>query len=147
MPWASLFHLLKEDRKCAMCKKIRNTWHVIDRLVSQALLNLFALDHHLKEHSAMLSDSLKWGCFDRQNQLPLTITVCRCNDLYCSFRQQDRQCSVKLSFLFSLIQSPHCQPAVSIPKPLLPHNLAIIIFVLQRTCSSDTFHCCLQLHL
>lgn len=64
MPWAPLFPLLKENR-CAVCKKIRNTRHLIDRLVSQALLKLFALDHHLKEHSAMLSDSLKWECFDR----------------------------------------------------------------------------------
>lgn len=103
------FRLHREDRRCAMCEQIRNTRHVIDRLVSQALLRLFALDHHLKEHSAMLSDSLKWGCFDRQNQLPQTIAVCRCNNLYCNFRQQDRQCSVKLSFLFS-----------SIPVPTLP---------------------------
>lgn len=91
MPYISLSPPLKEDdRTCALCKKIGNTWWLMGRLAWQALPRLFALDHHLKVRSVMLSDSLKWWYSDRQNRLAQTIAVCCCSNLCCVFRQQDR---------------------------------------------------------
>lgn len=103
MPQVSLSLPLKEDR-CATCKKIRSTWCLIDSLLCQALPRLFALDHHLKAHSVMLGDSLKWWDFDRQKQLTPAMAICCCSKLCCiSDSRTGWALTVALGFLFPLI--------------------------------------------
>lgn len=83
MPQVSLSLPLKEEDRCATCNKIRSTWCLIGSLLCQALPRLFALDHHLKAHSVILSDSLKWWYFDRQKQLTPTMAICCCSNSCC----------------------------------------------------------------